>query len=74
MKPSIFRPFILAVGMASTMLGLMVLLDLGSVQALTVAVSRSMNTAVTIVRSQPELSGGLLLFVGASLCLMLLFE
>ncbi len=68
------KGLVLVVGMVSTMLGLMVLLDLGSVQALTVAVSRSMNTAVTVVRSQPVLSGGLLLFVGASLCLLLLFE
>ncbi len=69
-----FRSLIIAVAMASTVLGVLVLLSPGSVQALTVAVSRSMHSVDTVVRSQPELSGGLLLFVGTSLSLLLLFE
>lgn len=74
MKQSISRSLILGVSMAFTVLGLLVLLSPDSVQGLTVAVSRSMDTVDSVIRSQPGLSGILLLLLGISLCLSVLID
>ncbi len=68
------KRLVLVVGIASTMLGLLVLLSPGSVQGLTVTVSWSIDTVNTVVRNQPGLRGVLLLLLGISLCLSPLIE
>jgi len=68
------KRLVLVVGMASIMLGLMVLWSPDSVQGLTATANLSNNTLDTIIRTQPGLSGAVLLSLGFSLCLIFLVE
>ncbi len=68
------KRLVLVVGMASTILGLMVLWSPNSVQGLTVTANHSINTLNTIIRSEPGLSGVVLLSLGFSLCLIFLVK
>ncbi len=68
------KRLVLVVGMASIMLGLMVLWSPNSVQGLAVTANLSINPLDTIIRSQPGLSGLVLLSLGFSLCLIFLVK